>query len=334
MTISEIAQAAGVSIATVSRVLNNGEVSKKTREKVESTILRLNYVPESMAHEIIKSSTPAIAVVTHSLNNSYSMEFAETISDYYAANNVMFYLGCATDPQREYRYLMDLIARGIDGIILRDPPMENHQKDLYDEIAQRLPIVIVHSFPAEFKFNSITVDQRSGMRQAMRHLISLGHRDIALVTGTEGFPFELKESVWREELQSVGIEPDQSNVIRVPRSEVDNAIAETRQIVSGFLGSGKRPTAFFANNDLMGVGTQQALLEAGFSIPKDVSLMSHDNTMLAQNSRISSVDMKIRSVALAAIDLMKYALTGEDKTPRHISITPELVLRESTAPRT
>ena len=144
MTISEIAQAAGVSIATVSRVLNNGDVSQKTREKVESTILKLNYIPDSMAHAIVKSSAKAIALVTHSLNNSYSMEFAEAVSDYYAESDVMFYLGCVTEPQREYRYLMDLMSRGVDGIILRDPPSGNYQTGLYDEIAQRLPIVIVH----------------------------------------------------------------------------------------------------------------------------------------------------------------------------------------------
>lgn len=332
MTITEIAQAAGVSIATVSRVLNNGEVSKKTREKVESTILKLNYIPESMAHAIVKASTKAIAVVTHSMSNSYSMEFAEAVSDCYAGSDVMFYLGCATEPQCEYRYLMDLMSRGVNGVILHDPPSGNYQTGLYDEISRRLPIVIVHSFPAEFKFNSITVDQRSGMHQAMRHLLSLGHRDIALVTGTEGYSFELKENVWKEELSAAGIEPDPSNVLRVPRSDVDDAIGLTEKIVSDFLASGRRPSAIFASNDLMGVGTQLAIRDAGLSIPGDISLMSHDNTMLALSARLSSVDMKIRSVALAAVDLMKYALAGEDKTPRHISITPELILRDSTGP--
>ena len=170
------------------------------------------------------------------------------------------------------------------------------------------------------------------MRQAMRHFLSLGHRDIALVTGTEGYPFELKENVWKEELSAAGITPDPQNVLRVPRGDIDDAIGQAEKSVSAFLASGRKPTAIFASNDLMGVGTQLALHDAGLSIPGDVSLMSHDNTMLALNSRLSSVDMKIRSVALATIDLMKYALAAEDKTPRHISITPELVLRGSTGP--
>ncbi len=331
MTITEIALAAGVSIATVSRVLNNKDVSQKTREKVESTILKLNYIPESMAHAIVKSSTKAIAVVTHSMSNNYSMEFAEAASDYYLENDIMFYLGCASEPNNEYRYLMDLMSRGFNGVILHDPPSGNYQTGLYDEISKRIPVVIVHSFPSEFKINSITVDQRSGMRQAMRYLLSMGHRDIALVTGTEGYSFELKENVWKEELSIAGIEPDPLNVLRIPRSDVDDAIEQTEKIVSIFLASGRKPTAIFASNDLMGVGARLAIQDAGLVIPRDISLMSHDNTILASSSRLSSVDMKIRSVALAAVDLMKYATSGEDATPRHISITPELVLRGSVA---
>lgn len=332
MTISEIAKEAGVSIATISRVLNNGSVSKATREHVESTILRLNYIPESIVSNIVNTPIKAIAVVTHGLSNYFSMEFAEAVSTRYSEEDVIFYLCCNHDPKSEYRNLMDLMARGIDGIILHDPAGVNYESGLYQEIMKRVPIVVVHSFPSEYDFNSITVDQTNGMKKAMKNLLDLGHKDILFIRGIEDvFSMVLKEKIWRESLLDAGINPDPLNVVKIQESDSDRAIHHTEEALAKFFETGRHPTAIFTCNDLMGLGTLNAVRDQGYSVPEDISIISHDNTTLAGSSRLTAVDMKIHSVANAAVDLMDFILEGKDSTLRHVTIIPDLVNRNSVA---
>lgn len=332
MTITEIAKAAGVSIATVSRYLNKGPVKEETRKKLESTILKLNYVPESMARRIVNSPTQSIAVLTHSLSNYYTMEFAETINEEYTKRNIAYYIGCSTNGSTEYRYLMDLISRGTSGIIIHDPAMDQAQVDIYNQISQKhVPIVLVHSFPADFAYNTITVDQNFGMKKAMQYMLGLGHTKITFIRGTVGFSFNLKERIWREELKAGGIEPDAKDCIKINDSDEERGVAQTCRTVLDYFAAGNRPTIIFTCNDIMALGTIQALHELGLSVPGDISLMSHDNTIIASAMSLTCVDMKIRSVAKGAMDLLDYAMNGNDTTPRHISITPELVYRTSVA---
>lgn len=331
MTITEIAKEAGVSIATISRVLNNGPVSKATRELVERTIHRLNYIPESIIHNLVNTPTKAIAVVTHGISNYFSMEFAEAVAARYEEEGVIFYLCSSQNPKSEYRNIMDLLSRGIDGIILHDPSIENYKEGLYAEITKHVPIVVVYSFPSELEFNSIAIDQKIGMKKVMRYLLGLGHRDIAFIIGTDGYSFALKEKIWHDELLNAGIKPDLDNVLRIPESDTNRAIKNTEEALALFFRAGRHPTAIFTGNDLMGLGALNAVRDHGYAVPGDISIISHDNTTLAASSRLSAVDMKISSVAYAALDLMNYAFEGKDSTPRHITITPELVIRESVA---
>jgi DNA-binding LacI/PurR family transcriptional regulator len=332
MTITEIAQAAGVSIATVSRYLNNGPVKKETREKLESVILKLNYVPESMVHQIVNTPLKAIAVLVHSLSNNYAMEFAEVLNYCYTGRETMLYIGCIPDPKIEYRYLMDLVSRGIKGTILLDSSEYKTQSEIYNELGKYMPIVLVHSFPADFPFNTITVNQEIGMKNAMRYLINLGHRNILFVRGTKGFSFDLKEKIWKEELEKAGTPPAPEQIRTISDSDKKTGMETTYQAVSEYLEAGNRPSAIFTCNDIMAMGTLKALREKGLQVPRNISLISHDNTALAACNDITSVDMKIRSVAIAAMDLLDYAIGGNDTAARHISITPELVIRSSVLP--
>lgn len=332
MTLTELAKEAGVSIATISRVLNNGPVSKATREHVESTILRLNYVPESLVTNIVNNNTKSIAVITHGLSNYFSMEFSEAVSDRYFKEDTITYLCCSKDPKSEYQIIMDLMSRGIDGIILHDPAINNFKEGLYKEISKRIPFVVVHSLPSDLEFNSITVDQENGMKQVMAHLLSKGHKDIAFIRGSEDyFSMKLKEEIWYKSLTAAGITPEPLNVIRIADSDTDRAIQNTEDALKEYFNSGKRPTAIFTCNDLMGIGALNASQDFGLDVPNDISIFSHDNTTLAASSRLTTVDMKINSVAFAAVDLMNYALEGKDKTPRHITIAPDIVFRKSVS---
>ena len=331
MTITEIAQEAGVSIATVSRFLNNGSVKEETKKKLEQVIRKLNYVPESVAKQMVSapSRNKAIAIISHSMSNPYVSEFVEAVASAYNARGIACYTGYCTDGETEYRYLMDVITRGVDGIILHDPAQGVGEFELYNRINQRFPVVIVHSSPGDIECNSISVDQKKGMRNAMNYLFKLGHRHIAYVCGTEGYSFEQKEHVWREELQKAGITPDEQDIIKADKVDFEAGIETTRKAVLHYLKEGKRPTAIFTANDIMALGTLEALKEEGLSVPGDISIMSHDDTLIARFFGLTCVNMMMRSVGIAAIDLLDYATNGTDTIPRHISIVPTITERSS-----
>ena len=332
MTITEIAAEAGVSIATVSRFLNNGPVKEETKKKLEQVLLRMNYVPESATRRLMTgTSAPkeSMAILTHSISNLYSTEFAEEVTSHYSAQGITCYTLCCTNIEEEYRGLMDMVTRGYTGAILHDLAEGAARIELYNRISQRLPLVIVHSFPADLECNSVTVNQEKGMRDAMRYLLNRGHRHIAYVSGSIGYSFLLKEKIWREELESAGAPPEKQDAIKAEKTDFEAGIETTHAAVLKYLQAGNCPTAIFTANDIMALGTIAALNDRGLRVPDDVSLVSHDNTILAKSYNLTCVDMKIRSVGMAAVDLMDYALHGRDSTPRHITIASELVERES-----
>jgi LacI family transcriptional regulator len=167
----------------------------------------------------------------------------------------------------------------------------------------------------------------------MDHLIDLGHRDIVFIRGGIGYSFDTKEVVWRECLQAVGITPSDENIIVIPEGNSEFGIVQAEEKVREFLaGRAQMPTAIFGCNDIMATGALHALRSLGLRVPEDVSLVGHDNTILAASGRFSSVDLKTPSVGHAAIDLLSYAMNGVDKEPRRIIISPEIIHRNSTGP--
>lgn len=329
MTITELAKEAGVSIATVSRFLNNGPVKEETRKKLEALVLKQNFVPSKISKEIINTQNKTIAVLTHSVSNMYTAEFAEAVVNLCGDKKMTCYTGCCSGVESEYNYLLDFVSRKINGVILHEPKDGEAQLKLYERIAGRLPLVWIHSIPVDIEVNSISVNQEKGMKLAMDYLLGLGHKRIAYVTGEKGYSYTLKQQMWKDELSKSGITPEPSDLITAERTDFIDGIKTTQQAVSEYLAAGNRPTAIFCANDIMAMGTINALSQFGLKVPDDVSIMSHDNTIIADSMNLTCVDMKIKSVAMAAMDLLDYAMNGSDKTPRHITITPELVIRKS-----
>ena len=331
MTITDIAARAGVSIATVSRFMNNGSVKEETRKKLEQVIQEMNYQPNNAIQKAVPLSPKkeSIAILTHSISNLYSSEFAEEVTSQYSKNGVMCYTICCTNMDEEYRSIMDMVSRGFTGAVLHDLAEGEALANLYNRIGQKFPLVIVHSYPVDLECNSITVNQEKGMRDAMAYLLKLGHRKIAYVSGDTGYSFKIKEKIWKEELEKVGCTPEKQDAIKAENTDFEAGVETTHQAVLKYLQDGNRPTAIFTANDIMALGTIAAMSDMGLKVGEDISLMSHDNTMIAKSYNLTCVDMKIRSVGIAAVDLMNYALHGSDSTPRHITISPAIIERTS-----
>ena len=255
--------------------------------------------------------------------------FVEGVSNLFSEQNALCYTLCCTNIEEEYRGLLDVVSRGFAGAILHDLAEGVALIELYNRLCRKLPLVIVHSFPADLDCNSITVNQEKGMKDAMAYLLGLGHRKIAYVAGEAGYSFKLKEKIWQEELEKIGLPPQKQDSIKAANTDFISGIDTSRREVLKYFENGNRPTAIFTANDIMALGTLAALNELGLRVPDDISLMSHDNTMFAKTYNLTCIDMKIKSVGIAAVDLLEYAVHGSDSTPRHITISPELVIRTS-----
>lgn len=340
MNIEDIARESGVSIATVSRVLNGKSVRPDSRIRVESAIEKLNFVPNAFARGLMSKRSMTIGTLITSMTNSYYMEITEVIESRFQEKGMMLFL-CSTDGDisREKASLQNLVSRQVDGIIVIDPSMENYENDLFRSIARQIPLVLIHSWDEFREFDSVFIDQRRGMLQAMNYLWDLGHRRIGFVrSSSQSHSYSLKENCWREFLSSRDASPGDDLLIKLPEGNTEQAISHARDACLSVLRrpADRRPTAIFACNDLMALGVFAAAHDLGIVVPDELSIIGHDNTVLALNSYppMSTIDLKMRNLGNAAADLLLYAMENPGRTgdeARLLSVDPELVIRDSTA---
>ena len=310
--------------------MNNGPVKKETREKVEAVIRELNHLPDDLTKRTLGTAQQAYAIVTHSVTNYYTMEFAETAIDRCEKNGIIVYLNRSEGFDNQYKCISDLLARGVEGIILQDPPLQSYESEFFHKLAERIPLVLVHSNKELYDINAVMVDQEAGMHRATRYLLEDGHTRQLFIRGDFGYSFDQKERVWREEMTKAGFPPRPEDVLVLEDADHEKGIEVTYEAVRKILKKHEIPSAIFTNNDIMGVGALNAIRDSGFRVPEDITLLSHDNTILASSNGLSSVDMKNPSVAHAALDLLDYLINGNDTEPRRILITPDLVIRKTS----
>lgn len=215
------------------------------------------------------------------------------------------------------------------GVILHEPPEGQAQIELYQRMASRLPLVMVHTFPIDVSCNTVTVYQEKGMEKAMDYLLAQGCKKIAYISGASGYSYLTKKGIWQRKLKEAGHETTDIHWLRPEHANFGDGIQSTKEVVKKYLSEGNRPEAIFTANDIMAMGTISAFQELNIQVGKDIAIMSHDNTIAAQSLGLTCVDLKIKSLAIAAMDLLEYAMNGRDSTPRHITITPELIIRET-----
>ncbi|NLJ47113.1 MAG: LacI family transcriptional regulator, partial [Treponema sp.] len=219
MRIEDIAREAGVSSATVSRVLNRPDlVRPDTRERVEAVIRAHEYIPDSLARSLASKQSRTVGVLIISISNAYYMEITEAIHKRLRDTGYMMLLGATDDsPLLEKRYALDFAARRVDGIIVIDVSNENVVSGFFSRESEKRPIVLVHS-NASLRGSGIRevfLDQALGMRLALEHLWSLGHRDITFLRGRRGYSYDLKERAWEEWLGERGSKARKDRVLRV-----------------------------------------------------------------------------------------------------------------------
>ncbi|KFX30405.1 LacI family DNA-binding transcriptional regulator [Ralstonia solanacearum] len=336
-TIKDVAALAGVSFTTVSHVINNTRpVNAETRKRVEEAIRATRYVPSAVARSLKHRTTRTIGVLVPTATNPYFAELARGIEDVCAAAGYSVILcNSDDDPRKQRDYLRVLMEKRVDGLIVSSAGPDTALIDALSESA--LPVVMVDRPTEGILADQVQIDHEEGAYLATRHLVELGHRRIACISG----PSTLSVTAGRlagfhRALREAGV-PEQSARV----SEGDFTSPGGYRAARELLTTGERPTAIFASNDLMGIGALRAAAELGITVPRELSIIGFDDIELSRYvyPALSTVGQSIRQLGETTASTLLEHLTDNaarhhhpvPEEPRRIVLPPRLSLRESTA---
>lgn len=331
VTINDVAKEAGVSITTVSRVLNNNyPVKKETRERIEEAIEKLNYRPNIMARGLITKRTSVIGVVVPGITNLFFSTIVESIEKAIKEFNYSISL-CNTggDAGEEKNLIEDIIARQVDGIIVIDPSLDNLEDGYYENISKTTPIIVINGLCESNSCSSVCYDEKKGALDAFKYLLELKHRDILFIRGNKSLSYNIKEEVYKNIVKEY--ELDYFEILNVGDGNSIEVVEQTEIEFEKLLKERKRPTAVFACNDLMATGVLNICSELGIKVPEDLSVIGFDNTLLASvtRPRLTSVDQNMKTVAKEAARSLMDMVNKKCKIHVKSNLPTKLIIRES-----
>lgn len=328
-TIKEVAKEAGVSISTVSRVINGRDrVSKSTVLKVKSAIKKLQFHPDHVARTMINKKTQTVGLVVPQLSNEYWALMSEVIQNQLWMKGYTTLI-CSTDNEveKEHAYLKMYIERRVDGIIYcaSSQHLTGNQEQV--EMLKRSGIPLVTLDPNVTGVSCVVGDHLLGARSAVEHLIQLGHRRIAYIGGP-AVSIE-REFGYRKTLMMHGLNANDA-LIRIVNGQ---SPADGYRALQELIASGQRFDAVFCGNDMLAFGAIKAMEEAKIRVPEDVAVVGYDDIHSASlfKPALTTVRQPISDIGKELIGLLFQSMeTGEKLTPRKIVVPTELVVRESS----
>jgi LacI family transcriptional regulator, galactose operon repressor len=330
-TIKDIAKRAGVSTATVSYVLNgNRFVSDDLKDRVLTVVAELDYRPNAVAQSLRQKKTRTIGLVVPDNSNPFFAEVAKGVEDAGFEAGVSVIL-CNSDGSfdRELRYLQLLRDKQVDGIIfMATTPRTDHIASI---VERTIPVVIFYRQVPDLNIDSLVVDNFGGGYLATKHLIDLGHTNIACVAPASiNSPSALRVSGFRKAMEDAGLAVDEALIYRG-----DNRFAGGRDGADHLLATGKPFTAVFAGNDVMAIGTIRTLQQRGLKVPDDVSIVGFDGIALGDfiSPSLTTIVQPRYDAGQTSFRLLLERIDGgNDEPQREIELETQLVVRESTAP--
>ena len=327
-TISDVAKLAGVSPVTVSRVLNRvGNVNSVTQQRVEQAIEELGYVPSAVAKSLRSKRTNSLALILPDIQNAFWTTVARGVEDAAQSQGYSVFL-CNTDenPAKQLRYLDVVVSQRVDGVMIA--PFGSDGDDLALLRTRNTPTVVIDRQVSGWDVDSIIGDSLSGARALVSHLVSLGHRRIAVLAGPAGTATALdRVAGYRIALAEAGIAED----ARLVQFGEFKALSG-EHMMAQVLDSGVEPTAVFAANNAIAMGVLDELERRGLRVPQDLALVSFDD--LPNTSRLFpfltvAVQPAYEIGANAAQLLLSRLEAKVPLQPRHVVLPTRLIIRYS-----
>lgn len=327
VTIKDVARKARVSVATVSRVLNEKEaVREGTRRRIQATIERLGYAPHGAARSLSTRQTKTIGVLLPDIYGEFFSELIRGIDATMRRNGHHLLVSGSHGDKSEAGAMLRAMRGRVDGLIVLSPEVG---EAFPAHLSEALPVVLLNSAANGGAFDLINIDNYEGAFAMVRHLAGLGHRRIAFIRGPE----ENRDA--QERLR--GYRQAMAELSKRPTAELE--FSGNFREEAGYLAGQrireleKRPTAIFAANDSMAVGCLHALREAGARVPEDFALAGFDDIPIASFTAppLTSVRVSIAELGRCAAERVLYGVRHKNGYKRqHMTLPTALVIRDST----
>lgn len=329
MNMKDVAQMANVSIATVSRVINQPRVVKpETRKRVERVLEQTNFVANAVARGLVLNSTRTVGVLAVDIRDQYFAEVTYTIERNFTElgyNVILSNTGGELGEKKKCLRLM--LEKKVDGLILVGSVFKERNSNLHILAASRyVPVVMVNCGLEGENVYSILCDDAQGIRDAVASLAQAGHTGIYYFNDVRTFSGLAKREGFERGMREFGLNP--ANVVEIQRT-IDGGRVGIRRLIS----EGAKVTAVVTGEDLTAVGVLKGLQEEGLESPQDVAVIGYNNSILAQASSptLTSVNNMAESMAAGAVNLLYDILQGKQASRKTV-LTPALVHRDSAPP--
>ena len=329
--IRDVASRAGVSIATVSRTINNvPTVSPALAERVREAIRELNYYPNRQARALVSGKSRLLGLLVSDITNPFFPELIKRFEEAAVRRGYELLIGSTNYDSELKHCLRRLIERHVDGVAVMTFGVED---PVLEELSGRnIPMVFMDVAEEEFNHDALMVDYTHGMREAVRHLVALGHLEIGFISGPlTQHSAELRRAAFLRSMEECACPAGEQYIV-----QGDHQLEGGMLGIAALLRKARPPTAVLCSNDMTAIGALRTLLNRGFRVPDDMSVVGFDDIHLANfvNPPLTTVSMSRTEIAQKAISalLQRIEAIPESPPPLSQSVSTALVVRDTTAP--
>lgn len=330
VTIYDVAREAGVSMATVSRVVNgNPNVKPTTRKRVVEAIDQLGYRPNAVARGLASKRTTTVGVIIPDISSIFFSELARGIEDIATMYKYNIILSNSDqNKEKEIHLINTMLEKQVDGIVFMGGEITKEHEETFKK--SPVPVVLSATIDDNKEFPSVNIDYRQAAYDAVEAFINKGHKRIGMLTGTLEDPINgyQKYSGYKQALQEADIELDEALIVIGDYSYNSglNAMKEFLQLEN-------RPSALFASTDEMALGLIHGAQDAGYKIPEDFEIIGFDNTRLATMVRpaLTTVVQPMYDIGAVSMRLLTKLMNKEEVTDNAVVLPHRLEYRQSTS---
>lgn len=354
-TIDDVAKKANVSRMTVSRVINNSNlVKEQTRTIVLEAIKALNYRPNHLAQSLVTRRTHTIAHVMASISNPFHPNVVQGVEDACYKKGYSVIICNANAKAKEQEYIDVLKDKCVDGAIFHHLNITEEQ--ISEMELNGIKCVLIDNEEILKNAHNVVTDNVKGAYMATKHLIDLGHKNIGIIHSKMSFDNDALNviyedtyqfNIWKQRMEGFEMAMKEAGLQINPKNVIESEGGGDKGIKSGnssmkrliggrkgvksFLDRKDRPTAIYAQNDLMAIGAINATIESGLSVPDDISIIGHDGLDMSDvlYPRLSTIEQPRYKMGYLSAQVLISIIEGKDYN-KNIFLDPKLVVREST----
>jgi len=333
MNIKAVARRAGVSTATVSRTINgSAKVTPETADRVRRAIQELNFYPNTNARALGSGRSSLYGLIISDITNPFFPEIAKAFEDVAVEHGQEVLMANTNyDPDRMEMCVRRMLERKVDGVAILTSEMDDKLIKMLS--GRNIPIVFLDTNKPGLGISVVRINYAAGVDQGMDHLLGLGHRRFAFISG----PLNLPSALTRFRAFNDGLARNHLITHQALMQEGNHRVDGGHDAMARILATGARPTAVMASNDLTAIGAMGAIYEHGLRVPDDVSVLGYDDIQLSAFTQPALTTIRlprdeIARIAFHALFRSNTQADSQQKTGEEYLVQTALVIRKSTGP--